>query len=273
MLNVSDFEVNSGKEPAALDPVLEQLRSALADYLNKNPELSINGLSKKCSVSEPTLRRIYRGQVKTMPTVTTILDILSFISEKEKVADLMGAFPGPLADFISEKVEQVEDDGELAFSEHLSQALRDPIKYLIYKLSANPQGLDLEKVRELFGHYGEQQVQQMIAENLIYSRDNCLHARIESFALSFDVFVQHFKAVADFIKPHKHAQASRNYSPLFANYSSSVNKEAYSNILKVKRQALKRIRQILTDKNNQGPIPVFVLSAVDTLDLKSADEL
>jgi DNA-binding Lrp family transcriptional regulator len=254
------------------EEIISHLQMVVEKYLKENPTESINSLSKKCAISEPTLRRVYKGQVKTLPTVTTIVDILSYLASENQVDKLLQIYPGPLAQFIRDKMGQVEEVENVEFSEHLTQALNDPVKYLIYKLAANNQGVTDDKVIELFGRYGESQLQELLSQNLIYQIDGAYFARIENFALSHDVFVKHFKAVADFIKPHKHAQASKAYSPIFYNYSASLTKEAYSAILRIQRMALKKILKVIADDSSQGHIPTFVIGAVDTIDDKCADE-
>jgi len=84
--------------------------------------------------------------------------------------------------------------------------------------------------------------------------------------------VEHFKTMADFIKPHKHANANKAYSPIFSNYSASINKLAYSEILKVQRKATKKIAKILNSQKSLGSIPTFIINAVDTIDSRCADE-
>ena len=59
--------------------VADHLRLIITQYLEKRPQLSVNGISKRCNVSEPTLRRIMSGKVKTIPQITTLLDILTYI--------------------------------------------------------------------------------------------------------------------------------------------------------------------------------------------------
>lgn len=252
--------------------VLTHLQAILNDFLERHPNMTVNGLSKRCAVSEPTLRRIRNGQVKTLPSVTTMVDILSYISKEKSIVGIVEKYPGPVGEFLKEKIPQTNNSKTPEYSEVLNRTLKDPVKYLIYKLAANDVGIDLEKVVELFGRYGESHLEELMQQNLVELRDDRYFAKIENFVLSHDLFVSHFKTVADFIKPQKLITASRAHSPLFANYSGSINKKAYSAILNIQRAALKKIINILVDEKSSGEIPTFVLSAIDTLDSKSADE-
>ena len=160
----------------------------------------------------------------------------------------------------------------LQYSEELSAALKDPAKYVLYKLATSEDGVTLEKAVELFGIYGQRQVETLVAEGLLLERDEKYFAKISSFALSHDVFIEHFKTMADFIKPHKHAQANKAYSPIFSNYSGTVSKKSYSEILKIQRAAQKKIAKIISNDDEPGHIPTFYICAVDTIDHLCADE-
>ncbi len=267
-----DFPTNNEKFSSDNEAVLEHLKIVLVSYLESRPHLTLNGLSKRCAVSEPTLRRIRKGQVKTIPSMTTIFELLSYLSGETQAKKIMACYPGPLQEYLKLKAPAIEDFQKIEYSEFLSVALKDPVKYVIYKLAAGSQGLSFDKVVELFGTYGERQLLALIAEQLIYEKQNLYYAKIESFALSHDVFVEHFKTMADFIKPHKHANANKFYSPIFSNYSGSINKQAYSEILKVQRKTTKKIAKILNSPKSMGSIPTFIINAVDTIDSRCADE-
>ena len=249
-----------------------QLQVILNDYLEQYPHVSINGLSKRCRVSEPTLRRIKKGQLKTLPSVTTLVEILSYFSKEKDVQEVIKTYGGPLGKYLELKAPQVETGVKIEVSEELTQQLKDPVKYLIFKLTCNQVGVSTDKVVELFGRYGERQISALVQEKLIELREGRYHSTLDYFALSNEVFVEHFKSVADFIKVNKHADATPKYSPVFSNYSSGLTKQAYSEVLKVYRTAFKKMAHIITRKENHGPIPAFILGAVDTLDHRCADE-
>lgn len=268
-------EISSSTEFLESDPIeaaSNQLQAILIAYLDSRPHISLNGLSKRCAVSEPTLRRIRKGQLKTLPSVYNIMEILRYVSQKEEAKDILKHFGGPLEKYLDSKFPQINSIEKIEVSEHLTRALKDPVKYLIYKLSVNSEGVSLEKVIELFGSYGEKQLQAMMQERLVEKRGENYFGTVEYFALSGDVFIEHFKSTADFIKVNKVANSKKNHSPHFANSSTGLNKKGYSEILRIQRAALKKIRKVMSEKKFLGKIPTFYLSAIDTIDLKSADE-
>ena len=255
--------------------VLSHLQEVIELYLSDHEHLTINSLSQRCGVSEPTLRRIQSNQVKTIPNDTTILKLLSYISKKTSISDIVDYFPGPLKNFFKAKVvpPHTKKTQFLEASIDLSNRLKDSVKYMIYKLSSNAGGVSEEKVSELFGQFGIQKLEELANEELVLYKDGKFTAKYENYRLSDDRFVDNFKATAGFIKPNKLNTSPYESSQIFCNVSGAVSLKAYQEILKIKRKAVKKIREIVFDSENVGAIPVFVLGAVDTLDYKSAFEI
>ncbi len=252
--------------------LFEHLQGLLTGYLREHGNLSLNGLSKRCRVSEPTLRRIRNGQVKTLPNVSTIFTFLSYILDEVEAEKIVKKVGEPLGSYLKERAQVIESFKKIEFSEDLSEVLKDPVKYVIYKLAAGGHGLTHEKVFDLFGSYGEKQLQSLVNSGWMYREKNFYYVKTPYFALSHEVFVEHFKTMADFIKPEKHANATAESAPLFTNYSGSIHKEAYKEIRKIYKKAAHRAAEILNDPHSKGNIPTFVLSAVDTIDAQCADE-
>ncbi len=252
------------------DSVVEHLQFVISDYLERKPHLNLSGISKKCSVSEPTLRRIMKGQIKTLPTVTTVLDILTYISNEKKPSKIIKLYPGPIADFLKETTPYV-DDCDTDYNIELNRILKNPVKYLTYKLASNSSGVSEDKVRELFGSLGVKSLFSMVDKGYLTQKGKYYYSSSKSFTSNHTDFVENFKTVADFIKPEKLSPRSR-VNPFFRNFSNSVTPEAYEEIVKIQKKAMTKIAQIMTNEDNQGEIPLFLLLAIDTLDNKAPHE-
>jgi hypothetical protein len=251
--------------------VLDQLSDIINDYLRKNPRVSLNGLSKRCQVSEPTIRRIAKKQVKTVPTVSTILDLLTTIQRNKNVREVVQAYPGPVAELIRESLPHLEEH-EPEYSQVINDYLRDPIKYLVFKLSLNKMGVSRERVKKIFGDHGARELDHLVQMDFVEKRGHRYFSKPRNFYGSFENFVEHFRASAGFIKPHKAAE-NRPLGPLFLNASESVSADAYREVSRVQRAALKKISQIIKGDEAGGPIPLMFLCAIDTLDTESAFEI
>lgn len=255
-------------------PIVAQLREAIKSYLDEHRRVSLNGLSKRCQTSEPTLRRIMSGKVKTAPTLNTVLDILSTLSKESSIPKLVEMYPGPIADSLKENFGLlIEPEYKYESSEILNKELADEQKYLIFKLAANSAGVKRVTVRELFGLVGEEKVDELISKDLltesVVNQERILKTKVEGFALSHDLFVKNFKAVANYIDTQPKLGKQDN---LFYNLSESLNDQGLKEILNIQRQALQKMIKILNDPKFSGELPVFILSAIDRLEKNVSKE-
>ncbi|MFT6071057.1 MAG: hypothetical protein ACJAT2_002710 [Bacteriovoracaceae bacterium] len=247
--------------------VISELQAVIRGYLDKHSRISLNGLSKRCTVSEPTLRRIMHGQVKTAPTLTTVVDILSTINKEPCIRKLAAMYPGPLADVLSEGFSIFEaEELDYVYNQKLNEVLVDETSYLIYKMAANRCGLAQSKVRELFGLVGEEKIYSLKKEDLLEEKIERgqvhYHAKIVGFSLDHKLFIKNFQSVANFIKTD---QQSGPKSNLYYNLSESVNEQGRREILRLQKDSLRKIAKILDDEKYGGDIPLFVISAVDDM--------
>ncbi len=271
--NSLNIENDSPDAEPSIEEALLQLNFIIKDYLVKNPSLTVNSLSKRCGVSEPTLRRISKKELKRIPTSTTVLRLLSYISKKDKISDILAAFPGPLSERLGSAVSIISDQNIRTDEIDLSEQLKNPIKYLIYELANNSKGVTLDKVQEMFGAYGEEHLNSLFIDGIVKLKGDHYEVVHKDFCLSLELFKTHFKATADFIKPQNLNNSPHQYSQIFYNCSGSINIAAYSAILKLQRAAIRKITDILKDPKSNGEITAFVIGALDTLDTKSAFEL
>jgi hypothetical protein len=253
------------------ETLLSHLQNVLRAYLNQRTHMSLNSLSKKCSVSEPTLRRIMKGQIKTLPNVTTVLDILTYVSGEKNTFSIAEKYPGPIADFLKEMLPHVMEC-HTNYDVALNNELKHPTKYLIYKLASNSSGVKPQKIQELFGSHGMIFLQELVDKNYVILKDEVYISSSDSFTSSHEDFVEKFKTVSDFIKVQNN-ETNVSLNPLFVNYSNSVSAEVYKEVISLQRRTLKKIRTLLSDDRASGDIPLFLLLAVDTLDNSTAHEI
>ncbi len=230
--------------------------------------MSLNGLSKRCAISEPTLRRIMSGKIKTLPMLSTIVDVLCTLNKVDSLSDLNHIYMGtPIGDFLNINFNVLsESNFNYEFSTELNETLRDNTSYLIFKLAANRSGVSSQKIEKLFGHYGIEKLKNLHDLKLVKIDRGIVKSIVEGFSLSHDQFISHFKAVSDFIKTERSHVQKKN---LFYNFSESVNEKAFKEILSIQKSALKKMTKILNDDQNNGTIPIFILSAIDTLSVET----
>ena len=192
---MATIDPKTNKKP---DTVIDQLSDIIVDYLKSNPRISLNGLSKRCQISEPTIRRIAKKQVKTVPTVSTVIDLLKTISRDDNVGNIIKMYPGPVADYIQETFPQLNENP--------------------------PQILDA------------------------------------------------FKAISNFQNSRSSIEEAED-SSTFSMISESVSYETYQEIAAIQKETLKKIEQIVKCDQGNASIPLFFLSALNTLDLDRANDI
>ncbi len=263
------MDIESVPESAHSD-LLSSLQGVLRQYLDEKPSRSLNGLSKKCAVSEPTLRRIYKGQIKTLPTATTILDILTTLGGEKNTALIAKKYSGAIAEYLDSIIPQAQEFGT-EYDSELNNELKEPVKYIVYKLSANSSGLRMSKLNELFGRHGLSQAEILIQKGYLQNDNDVLFTKVKDFTINQESFVNNFKIVADYIKT-QNPIAKTSLHSLLANYSESVNPDAFKEIVSLQKRTLQKIRKIMSDGDSKGSIPLFLLLAIDTLDPQPAHE-
>lgn len=263
--------ITTEKHQSEHSHLLSALQNALKTYLSEKKNLTLNALSKRCTVSEPTLRRIFKGQVKTLPNSTTVLDILMAITGEKNASAIAQKYPGAIASYINSVLPQVVDCAT-EYDSDLNQTLQNTNKYILFKLASNSVGVSINKITELFGANGIGSAEDLLDQGYLVKSKNTYFTKIRNFTSSKNDFVKKFQAVAEFIKT-KSSMVDINLNPLLANYSESVSPEAYREIISIQQKALLKIRTVMSADSSQGQIPLFLLLAIDTLDSKCAYEI
>jgi hypothetical protein len=251
-----------------------ELQTVLNCFLENHKNLSLNGLSKRCGVSEPTLRRLAKAQIKTTPSISVVLCLLSYIAKEERIDKLADLYPGAIGRFLKQNLPMTSlTQVSLEFSKKLNSALRDPTCFLIYSLAANGDGVDTTTLQQLFGLHGVNLAENLCVEQLLECKNNRFYAVIENYTLDHSHFVQQFKALADFIKPNRYSVAEPCLSPFYHTLTNGVSAEAFKKIQKIQSQALKKSAEVMFAPENKGTIPAFLLLALDTVATHTAAEL
>lgn len=259
-------------EAEQVSPLIAELQQIIAGYLKANPQLTLNALSKRCGVSEPTLRRLMKGQIRNLANVTTVVDLLMYISKENSIPKIVQKYPGVVSEYLRDNLGRAcDEDAGYEYSPKLNEALKDPLKYLIYKRAAHSSGISLTEIEDMFGYVGKLCAEELMDENLLESRNGFFFAKITKYALSHDSFVKGFKATAEFIKPDKLGQMK--FNNLFLNFSRSINPSAYRELIRIQQEAIRKCIRLLDDPKSEGMIPAFLLVAIDTLSKRSAAEI
>ena len=255
-----------------IHPVSAQLRDVANGYLKKHKGLSVNALAKRMDVSEPTLRRIVKGQLKTKPSLETLMKVLSYVGKTSALAHHIHAHPGPIARELKTCFPTAaHSDFEMINNAKLEEALRDTTSFVLYNLACSDNGLHQEQIVALFGEVGLSSAEQLRKDGLLSEIEGIYHASFKKWCSSPELSAKHIKSLANFIKPDR-VKPESPLTPVFANLTGHIQAQAYKKILKIHQQAFRKTVQILRDPKNSGDLPVFFLGAFDTLSKWAAHE-
>ncbi len=245
------------------EPALtEALRAELQRYFLEHPKLSLNAFAIRNRLSEATLRRIIKGNLKTSPKYQTVLGVLQAVSKSSSAKDWIQKFPGVIAQFVERNMSlMVSNDTKEPVPELLAELLQDKDTYIAYKLTLNNSGSSPSQIKNVLGLPGTLAIQRLEARGFVAQKKNGrYYATASSATLPNTSFLQNFKNTAD----HIHIRDRRvDEANLFFNLSNSVNERAYKEILRTQVEAIRKIQKIINDSENIGDIPAFVLTAVD----------
>ena len=243
-----------------MENILE-LSNILNSYMEQRVHLSLNSLAQNMKVAETSLRRIRKSELKRMPKNDTTLKILSYIFKTSDLYILRSNLrPDGLGKYLTDEF-LLSDSTQKLDIRLIDNAVSDQTSYLVFKLASNSIGTTVGEVERLFGMLGTKAIDSLALEDLIEVCDGRITSKVSTFKVSNKYFIRNFKAISDFIKVDSGGEAPN----LFYNLSESVNQEAASKIHKVQKKALKEISAILNNDESRGEIPLFILSAVDTL--------
>ncbi len=93
-------------------------------------------------------------------------------------------------------------------------------------------GVLRDRIKKLFGDHGLRELYYFIQIEVVERREDRYYSKAKNFTGSFENIVEHFRACADFIKPHKLVERLP-LNPLFVKASESVSIETYKGIARV----------------------------------------
>lgn len=243
----------------------DQLKEIVDDYFVRFPHMSVNGLALKSGVPATTLRRIVNSSIKGDPAPHTALNLVSAVTNEKRLSVLVEMFEGALGDTLREVFSPYIEMGlKHEYSPDLNEELRDPIKYMVYKVAANSAGASLTWVGETFGKLGLERAQELEKKGFIANVDGFYHAQQKDFSLDVKIAADHLSELVKFYKPGAIPQGKN----LFYTMSESMNDEGIQKIKRIQKEAIEKIVGVMNDAKFRGETPYFNLFLSDSLDFE-----
>ncbi|MDD4974811.1 MAG: hypothetical protein PHY93_10700 [Bacteriovorax sp.] len=237
----------------------------------KHSGLTLNALAVRCGVPATTMRRLMQkcpaGEQRSELAPHSVLSLVSYLFKEKKISSLLKKIDGPVAELLNRCFDQFifdEESSSHTLDSDLNNIFQDKTCYLIYKLAANQCGTSTLEIKNIFGLLGLQKLSELIDKNLIVAdKDNIniLHAREKNFSVDLGLARDLTHSLVDFYKP-RDVEAGFN---LFYSLSEGMNEKGIKKIKEIEKDAVKKIYDLMSDKNYQGDIAYFAVVLSDVL--------
>lgn len=243
--------------------LIQSLQSMIATYLSRNSSLTINALSQRASIPVTTLRRLTNGEQKSEIAPHSVLNLSSYIHREKNLTSLLEKVDPVIGQFLHKHFGSFifSPETKAVYEVSLNEELVDRVKYFIYKLAANHDGVDWVSVIDSFGPNGKKKAEDLKKKGLLIESEGRLHAKDKNFSLDLHVAVRHLPELISFYRPETITRGRNSFFSL----SEALNEKAIEEIRSAQRECVKKIHSIMSDQNNLGDIPYFTINLAETL--------
>ena len=249
--------------------VNNQLRAMVFDYLKKHNGLTLNALSQRCGVPATTMRRLMQEEQRQELAPHSVLALTSYLLKEKNISKLLRLVTGPVAELLNRSFDQFifnETSSSHKMETDLNTLLQDKISYIIYKLAANNCGTNVQTIKDIFGLTGLLKLNELINKNWIIADINnpeILHAKEKNFTIDLALAQNLTHSLLDFYKPN---DVQKGYN-LFYSLSEGLNEVGIKAVKEIEKNAVKKIYEIMSNKEFQGEIPYFTIMISEVLGL------
>lgn len=253
--------------------VNEQLREMTNSFLASHPSLTMNALAQRSGVPGTTLRRLMQDESRNELAPHSVLSLVSYLLREKKISKLIKMVDGPVGELLRKSFDQFIFDEEKSNHEiksELNELFKDKTNYLIYKMSANVCGTTIEEIKNNFGLHGMNKLENMMVQGLIWMDDDkFLHAKDKNFSVDLKRAHELTHSLVDQYKPE---DVSKGYS-IFYSLSEGLNPRGIDEVKRIELEAVKKVFEVMNNKEFIGSIPYFSLFLSDVLGMTPNLEL
>lgn len=260
-------------EKVNYNSVNDQLREMTNNFLACHPSLTLNALAQRSGVAATTLRRLMQDESRNELAPHSVLSLVSYLLREKKISRLIKMIDGPVGELLRKSFDQFIFDEEKADHEvkqELNDLFKDKTNYLIYKMAANLAGTTFEEIKNNFGLHGLTRLESMILQGFIYlDESNMLHAKDKNFSVDLKRAHELTHALVDQYKPE---DVAKGYS-IFYSLSEGLNARGIDEVKRIELEAVKKVFEVMNNKEFIGSIPYFSLFISDVLGMTPKLEL
>lgn len=251
--------------------VNEQLREMTEEFLARHSSLTLNALAQRSGVAATTLRRLMQEESRSEIAPHSVLALVSYLLREKKLSKLIKMTEGPVGELLNKCFNQFifDDESDHKMEQDLNEFFKDKMCYLIYKLAANQCGTTYEEIKNNFGLHGLNKLEDLMNAGWIVVTKKVLHAKEKNFSVDLVRAHELTHALVDQYKP---TEVEKGYN-LFYSLSEGLNEVGIKEVKKIELEAVKKVFEVMNNKEFIGSIPYFSIFMSDVLGLTPTDEL
>jgi transcriptional regulator with XRE-family HTH domain len=261
------------KELNKFTTVNEQLKMMTADFLSRHSSLTLNALAQRSGVAATTLRRLMQDETNSVMAPHSVLSLVSYLNREKCLSKILKNTEGPVGELLRKCFDQFvfsEEKSNHKMDQSLNDLFNDKTTYLIYKMAANVCGASLEKVKNNFGLMGVNIVDDLMEKGWLFlDEKNRIHAKEKNFSVDL---LKAKELTHELVNQYKPSDVERGYN-LFYSLSEGLNMAGIKAVKKIELEAVKKVHEIMNNKDFLGEVPYFSIFLSDVIGLTPQSEI
>ena len=242
----------------ATDPVNDILKRSIISYFESHPYESIPSLSKKTGVSQPTIRKLKKGETMNKPNPSTFIKIMNVTSPDKEIHELIQESDEGCKQYLNQHFSHFNH--QLESTEGFKQLLQDNVKFIVLTLAGHHSGVTKEEVQATYGYVGILAMVDLEKEDFIKFENNKWFQNKEK--VDMDALKRSVSAIT-----HLNEYIDEKMNPFSRSHSKSqkMSPAGCKKLCKAQEAFERSIEKIMSDEKNFGDVPMFSVSALDVL--------
>ncbi len=250
----------------------QELRELIMEYREKHPALSLNALSQRTNIPGTSLRRLMQDNYEVPLSPHQVLAIFSYLIKEKRISKILAMATGAVGEYLRQSFSSFvfEEENEHKMDFDINEIVKDKVSYLIYKMAANQLGVTMGEIFESFGRMGLKKFEELVNRGWIYADTNeRFHAKEKNFSIDIMLSKELSHSLLDQFKPE---DAGRGLN-LYYSLSEGMNEMGIKKIKEIELDAVKKVFEVMNQKEYIGTIPYFALFLSDCLGVSPTQEV
>lgn len=226
----------------------DRLSEAIDQWVSRRKNASLGLLAKLSGVPYPTVRRVAQREFR--PTLQNALQIASVVLPADQVIDVIGESYGEsvrlMKDLFSVK------NAKLVEPSLSEEALASKEDYWVYVQAATEHGIHVSAITERFGREGQRALEKLLNLRLIEQDPESGIVKAPESQITLASGKTVLAAISHLTELFEMDRLEDD-GTLAWTKAEGLNEAGMTKAHKVMIRAIQELREILADKNNQGP--------------------